>query len=67
MIGRTIDELHAGDVAELVHRVEPDDVAGFVDAVGDCHPANRSSTSAERPAPRSPPSHSNPGPGPRAP
>ena len=38
MIGKTIDELRAGDVAELVHRVEPDDVAGFIDAVGDHNP-----------------------------
>ena len=38
MIGKTIHELRAGDVAELVHRVEPEDVAGFVEAVGDYNP-----------------------------
>ena len=38
MIGKTIHELRAGDVAELVHRVEPADVAGFVEAVGDYNP-----------------------------
>jgi 3-hydroxybutyryl-CoA dehydratase len=38
MIGKTIAELHAGDVAELVHRVAPGTVAGFVDSVGDYNP-----------------------------
>lgn len=38
MIGRTIRELQAGDVAERVHHVTADDVAGFVDAVGDDNP-----------------------------
>jgi len=38
MIGKTIDELQAGDVAERVHRVAPDDVAEFVEAVGDYNP-----------------------------
>ena len=38
MIGRTIRELQAGDVAERVHHVTADDVAGFVDAVGDYNP-----------------------------
>lgn len=32
MIGRTIHELQAGDVAERVHHVAPDDVAEFVEA-----------------------------------
>jgi acyl dehydratase len=38
MIGKTIHELRAGDVAEMVRRVEPDHVAEFVDAVGDYNP-----------------------------
>jgi acyl dehydratase len=38
MIGRTIHELQAGDVAERVHQVTPDDVAEFVEAVGDHNP-----------------------------
>ena len=38
MIGRTIHELQAGDVAERVHRVARDGVAEFVDAVGDYNP-----------------------------
>ena len=38
MIGKTIDELSAGDVAEVVHRVDADGVAEFVDAVGDHNP-----------------------------
>lgn len=38
MIGKTIHELEAGNVAELVRRVEPDGVAGFVEAVGDFNP-----------------------------
>ena len=38
MIGKTIHELGAGDAAEVVHRVEADDVAEFVEAVGDYNP-----------------------------
>jgi acyl dehydratase len=38
MIGKTIHELRAGDVAEVVHHVDAGGVAGFVDAVGDYNP-----------------------------
>ena len=38
MIGKTIDELREGDIGELVHRVTPDDVGDFVEAVGDYNP-----------------------------
>ena len=38
MIGKTIHELQAGDVAEMVHRVDADAVAEFVGAVGDYNP-----------------------------
>jgi 3-hydroxybutyryl-CoA dehydratase len=38
VIGKTIDELSAGDVAEVVHRVDAGGVADFVDAVGDRNP-----------------------------
>ena len=38
MIGKTIHELRAGDVAEVVHHVDADGVAEFVDAVGDHNP-----------------------------
>ena len=38
MIGKTIHELSAGDVAEVVRRVDADGVAEFVDAVGDHNP-----------------------------
>jgi len=38
MIGRTIAEISAGDSAELVRRVETDDIASFIDAVGDFNP-----------------------------
>jgi acyl dehydratase len=38
VIGKTIDELSTGDVAEVVHRVDADGVADFVDAVGDRNP-----------------------------
>ena len=40
MIGKTIAELSPGDHAELVRRVEDDDVAAFVDAVGDYNPVH---------------------------
>jgi acyl dehydratase len=38
MIGRTIEELSAGEFAEVVHRVDAGGVADFVDAVGDHNP-----------------------------
>lgn len=38
MIGKTIHELRAGDVAEIVHRVDAAAVAEFVEAVGDYNP-----------------------------
>jgi acyl dehydratase len=40
MIGKTIAELSPGDHAELVRTVEHDDVAAFVDAVGDYNPVH---------------------------
>ena len=40
MIGRTIAEIAAGDTAELVRRVEMDDIASFIDAVGDLNPVH---------------------------
>jgi acyl dehydratase len=40
MIGRTIAEISAGDSAELVRRVEMDDIASFIDAVGDLNPVH---------------------------
>lgn len=40
MIGKTIAELHEGDVAELTRVVGGDDVASFVDAVGDYNPVH---------------------------
>jgi acyl dehydratase len=41
MIGKTIAELHPGDRAEMSRVVEPDDIAGFIDAVGDLNPVHR--------------------------
>jgi acyl dehydratase len=38
MIGKTIADLKAGDRAELVRTVAHDDIAAFVDAVGDYNP-----------------------------
>ena len=38
MIGRTIDELREGELAEVIQRVDAEDVAEFVDAVGDDNP-----------------------------
>ncbi len=38
MIGKTIDDVRAGDVAETVRQVTADVVAEFVDAVGDYNP-----------------------------
>jgi acyl dehydratase len=40
VIGRTITELEVGDRAELVRRVDDDDIAAFVDAVGDRNPVH---------------------------
>ena len=40
MIGRTIADLAPGDHAELVRQVEEDDIAGFIDAVGDLNPVH---------------------------
>jgi acyl dehydratase len=40
MIGKTIDDLAAGDVAELTRVVAERDVACFVDAVGDYNPVH---------------------------
>lgn len=38
MIGKTIEEIRPGDWAELQRRVEDQDIAGFIDAVGDYNP-----------------------------
>jgi acyl dehydratase len=40
MIGKTIADLRTGETAELSRRVEPADVASFVDAVGDYNPVH---------------------------
>jgi acyl dehydratase len=40
MIGRTIEDLAPGDRAELTRVVEQDDIAAFVDAVGDYNPVH---------------------------
>lgn len=40
MIGKTIEELNAGDHAELVRVVADEDIAGFVSAVGDYNPVH---------------------------
>jgi len=40
MIGKTITELTAGDRAEITRVVEQDDIAAFVDAVGDYNPVH---------------------------
>ena len=40
MIGKTIDELNAGDHAELVRVVADEDIAGFIGAVGDYNPVH---------------------------
>ena len=40
MIGKTIAELHEGDHAELTRVVAEEDIAGFVDAVGDYNPVH---------------------------
>jgi acyl dehydratase len=40
MIGLSIDAIEVGDHAELVRRASGDDIAGFVDAVGDYNPVH---------------------------
>ena len=40
MIGLSIDAIEVGDHAELVRRVSDDDIAEFVDAVGDYNPVH---------------------------
>jgi acyl dehydratase len=40
MIGKTIAELTPGDRAEITRVIEPDDIASFVDAVGDYNPVH---------------------------
>jgi 3-hydroxybutyryl-CoA dehydratase len=38
MIGITIEDIHVGDSAQVVRRATDDDIASFVDAVGDYNP-----------------------------
>jgi acyl dehydratase len=38
MIGRTIEDLQVGDTAEMMRVAAGEDIAGFVDAVGDYNP-----------------------------
>jgi acyl dehydratase len=38
MIGLTIEDIHVGDSAQVVRRAADDDIASFVDAVGDYNP-----------------------------
>lgn len=40
MIGRTIAELNPGDHAEITRLIEQDDIAAFVEAVGDYNPVH---------------------------
>jgi 3-hydroxybutyryl-CoA dehydratase len=40
VIGKTIAEIRPGDSAELIRRVEEDDIASFIDAVGDLNPVH---------------------------
>lgn len=40
MIGLTIDAIAVGDSAQITRRVTPDDIASFVDAVGDYNPVH---------------------------
>jgi 3-hydroxybutyryl-CoA dehydratase len=40
MIGKTVDELQAGDRAEITRVVGDDDVGDFVEAVGDYNPVH---------------------------
>ncbi len=48
MIGRTIEELSVGDVAELSRVVRASDIAEFVDAVGDRNPIHSDPAFAAR-------------------
>jgi acyl dehydratase len=41
VIGKTIAEVAAGDHAEIVRLVHEQDLAGFIDAVGDFNPVHR--------------------------
>jgi 3-hydroxybutyryl-CoA dehydratase len=38
MIGITMEDIHVGDSAQIVRRATDDDIASFVDAVGDYNP-----------------------------
>src|SRR6266542_4245976 len=38
MIGLTVEDIHVGDSAQVVRRATDDDIASFVDAVGDYNP-----------------------------
>jgi acyl dehydratase len=40
MIGKTIIELHPGDRAEITRVVDRDDIASFIDSVGDLNPVH---------------------------
>ena len=40
MIGLTIDAIAVGDSAQITRRVTEEDIAGFVDAVGDYNPVH---------------------------
>jgi 3-hydroxybutyryl-CoA dehydratase len=40
MIGLTIDSIEVGDSAQITRRVTDEDIAGFVDAVGDYNPVH---------------------------
>src|SRR5207247_7827211 len=40
MIGKPIAELEPGDRAEMMRVVEEDDIASFIDAVGDLNPVH---------------------------
>ncbi len=46
MIGLPIDAIEVGDSAEIVRRVSAQDIAGFVDAVGDDNPLHADATYA---------------------
>src|SRR6266542_369634 len=40
MIGLTVEDIHVGDSAQVVRRATDDDIASFVDAVGDYNPSH---------------------------
>jgi len=48
MIGQTIAELQPGDRAEMMRVVEEDDIASFIDAVGDSIPSTATPTTRRR-------------------